>query len=136
VRAFILKKIGNQSDFTEALKEQCGFANRIVARLKSNAIAVVGPEMSLGLGMGQVNRVDSVKLSLERMKSFHPNYEKNLVLASDAFFPFPDSIEIIANFGVKWILQPGGSVKDQEVIAKAKEKGLGMILTGKRHFLH
>lgn len=127
---------GNQSDFTEDLKGQCDFANKIVARLKSNAIAVVGPEMSLGLGMGQVNRVDSVKLALERARSFHPEVEKNLILASDAFFPFSDSIEIIADFGVKWILQPGGSVKDEEVIEKAKALGLGMILTGKRHFLH
>jgi phosphoribosylaminoimidazolecarboxamide formyltransferase/IMP cyclohydrolase len=127
---------GKSEDLTKELKEQLDFANRVVARLKSNAIALVGPSMSLGLGMGQVNRVDSVKLALERWKSFHPDFNGTTVLASDAFFPFSDSIEIIADFGVKWVLQPGGSIKDKDVIAKAKEKGLGMIFTGKRHFLH
>ena len=127
---------GDQSLFTDEVKAQCEFANRIVARLKSNAIALVGPEMSLGLGMGQVNRVDSVKLALERWKAFHPDFSDTSILASDAFFPFPDSIELIADFGVKWVLQPGGSIKDKDVISEANEKGIGMIFTGKRHFLH
>ena len=127
---------GDREKFTSDIKEQCEFANRIVARLKSNAVALVGPNRSLGLGMGQVNRVDSVKLALDRWRNFHPNFSGTGVLASDAFFPFSDSIEIIADFGVKWVLQPGGSIKDKDVIAKAKEKGIGMILTGKRHFLH
>jgi len=127
---------GDGASFTPQVQKQCEFANRIVARLKSNAIALVGPMSSLGMGMGQVNRVDSVKLALERAKAFHSNFGSEFVLSSDAFFPFPDSIELIADFGVKWILQPGGSIKDPAVIEKAKEKGLGMVFTGKRHFLH
>ncbi len=111
------------------------FAWRVCAPLKSNAIAITSSQQSLGLGMGQVNRVDAVKQAFERARTFHPE-EKNLYLASDAFFPFPDSIELAAQFGVKAIIQPGGSVKDNEVIEKAKQLKIPMILTGQRHFKH
>ena len=70
------------------------FAWKICTHLKSNAIAIVKQGQSLGLGMGQVNRVDAVHLALDRMRKFHPSQKKGLVLASDAFFPFPDSIEL------------------------------------------
>lgn len=109
---------------------------KAVARLKSNAIAVTGSHYSLGQGMGQVNRVDAVKSALQRWQDFHPEYKGPVVLASDAFFPFPDSIEAIAEAGVKWVVQPGGSIKDEEVIKRAKELGVNMFFTGKRHFLH
>ncbi len=112
------------------------FSWKTVGRLKSNAISVCGSDMTLGLGMGQVNRVDAVKSSVERWIKFHPDYKGVVVLASDAFFPFSDSIELIAEAGIKWIVQPGGSIKDNEVIAKAKELGIGMFFTGERHFLH
>ena len=85
--------------------------------------------------MGQVNRVDAVAQALGRAKEYHPE-AKNLVLASDAFFPFPDSIDIIADAGVKWVVQPGGSIKDEDVIARAKERGVNLVLTGQRHFNH
>lgn len=111
------------------------FAWRVCSSLKSNAIAVTSTNQSLGLGMGQVNRVDAVKQSFERAQSFHPE-EKELYLASDAFFPFPDSIELAAKSGVKAIIQPGGSVKDEAVIAKAKELNIPMVFTGRRHFRH
>lgn len=120
---------------TETLLSDLTFAWKVCAMLKSNAISVCADGQTLGLGMGQVNRVDSVRLSLERAKSFHPG-AKELILASDAFFPFPDSIDIAAQYGVRWIVQPGGSVKDEEVIAAAKKHKINMVLTGRRHFRH
>jgi phosphoribosylaminoimidazolecarboxamide formyltransferase / IMP cyclohydrolase len=108
---------------------------RVAAHLKSNAIAIVSDGQTVGLGMGQVNRVDAVEQAIARMKRFHNN-KKNCVLASDAFFPFADSIEKIAAAGIYTVIQPGGSVKDSEVIAKAKELGVTLVLTGQRHFLH
>lgn len=111
------------------------FSWKVCSALKSNAIAVTGETQSLGLGMGQVNRVDAVKQAFERAEQFHSG-EKSRYLASDAFFPFPDSIELAASFGVKAIIQPGGSVKDEAVIAKAKELNIPMVFTGRRHFRH
>ncbi len=111
------------------------FGEKVCGLLKSNSIAIVKAGQSLGLGMGQVNRVDAVEQSLKRMKRHHAQV-KDAVLVSDAFFPFPDSIEIIAKSGIKTIAQPGGSIKDQEVIARAQELGLQMIMTGIRHFRH
>jgi phosphoribosylaminoimidazolecarboxamide formyltransferase / IMP cyclohydrolase len=111
------------------------FAWSVCANLKSNAISVCKNNQSLGLGMGQVNRVDAVRQALQRAKQFHPS-EQDLILASDAFFPFPDSIEIAAEYGVKWIVQPGGSIKDQEVVDAVKRHSMNMVMTGKRHFRH
>ena len=111
------------------------FAEQVCASLKSNAIALVKNGQSLGLGMGQVNRVEAVQHAIDRMKTHHPG-ARDLILASDAFFPFPDSIEKAAKAGVKWILQPGGSMKDEEVFAMAKKLGVNMVVTGVRHFKH
>jgi phosphoribosylaminoimidazolecarboxamide formyltransferase/IMP cyclohydrolase len=111
------------------------FAEKVCAALKSNAIAIVKDGQTLGLGMGQVNRVDSVKHAVERMRKNFPQ-ARQVVLASDAFFPFPDSIEMAAEAGISWILQPGGSVKDSEVIDKANSLNIAMIFTGQRHFKH
>lgn len=111
------------------------FAENVCASLKSNAICIVQNQQTLGLGMGQVNRVDAVAQSIERMNKFAAQ-KNNAVLASDAFFPFPDSIEHIAKAGIRWVIQPGGSVKDEQVIAKAKELKINMVLTGIRHFRH
>ncbi len=86
--------------------------------------------------MGQVNRVDAVKSAISRWKAFHSDYNGPVVLASDAFFPFADSIQLIHEAGIKWVIQPGGSIKDDEVVSKAKELGVGMVFTGTRHFLH
>lgn len=111
------------------------FAWRACASLKSNAISVCGDQQTLGMGMGQVNRVDAVRQALQRAHENHPG-KTNMVLASDAFFPFPDSVEIAAQHGIQWIVQPGGSVKDQDVIAAVEKNGLRMALTGQRHFRH
>jgi len=125
--------VGDQPD--EGTLKDLRFAWKCCAALKSNAIAICKNGQSLGLGMGQVNRVDAVKQSLERSKEFHPQVA-NTILASDAFFPFPDSVEIAAKGGVRWMIQPGGSVKDEEVLAMAKKLNVNMVLTGQRHFRH
>jgi phosphoribosylaminoimidazolecarboxamide formyltransferase/IMP cyclohydrolase len=117
-------------------RPQYSFAWQVCSRLKSNAIAICGNSQTLGLGMGQVNRVDAVQQAIGRWKTFHPQITKNVVMASDAFFPFADSIEIAHAAGVRYIIQPGGSIRDREVIEKAQALGIQMVLTGRRHFLH
>ena len=118
-----------------ATKEDLLMAWRVVGHLKSNAISLVFKGQTVGLGMGDVSRVSAVNSAIQRWQQFHPQV-LSPVLASDGFFPFPDSIEAGAKAGIKWIIQPGGSIKDQQVIAKAKALGINMILTGKRKFLH
>jgi phosphoribosylaminoimidazolecarboxamide formyltransferase/IMP cyclohydrolase len=119
------------------IRADLSFAWAAVAHLKSNAIAIAGDQQSLGFGMGQTNRVDSVKLAIQRMNDFHPQAKNSTpVLASDAFFPFADSIEQIAKANIRWVIQPGGSMRDQEVFAMAKELGVNLVLTGQRHFRH
>lgn len=120
-----------------SLQKDLSLAWKVAAHLKSNAIAIVGGGQSLGLGMGQVNRVDSVELAIERMRKFHPDFPtSSAVLASDAFFPFSDSIEKIHAAGIRWVIQPGGSVKDEEVFSRARELGVHLVITGQRHFRH
>ena len=117
------------------VKRDLEFAWRVCRHLKSNAIAIASGEMTLGLGMGQVNRVEAVEHAIARLKHHHPMAQRP-VLASDAFFPFPDSIERIAQAGIHWVIQPGGSVKDQEVIECAQRLGVNLVMTGERHFRH
>jgi phosphoribosylaminoimidazolecarboxamide formyltransferase/IMP cyclohydrolase len=121
---------------TKETQDELSFAWAVCAHLKSNAIAISGGRQTLGLGMGQVNRVDSVELAIQRMRKFHPENSSTAVLASDAFFPFPDSIELIHGAGIRWVIQPGGSMRDQDVFKRAEELGLSMVLTGQRHFRH
>lgn len=120
---------------SQNIKNDLIFANRVAASLKSNAIALAVNQQSLGLGMGQVNRVEAVAHAIERWQKHH-SAVRQPVLASDAFFPFPDSIELLAKAGVNWIIQPGGSMNDEAVISAAKEFKINMVLTGKRHFRH
>lgn len=100
--------------------------------VKSNAITVAAPDRLLGVGAGQMNRVQSVRLALEQAG----DAAAGAALASDAFFPFPDSIAAAKEAGIASIIQPGGSKKDGEVIAAANEAGIAMVLTGQRSFLH
>jgi phosphoribosylaminoimidazolecarboxamide formyltransferase/IMP cyclohydrolase len=109
------------------------FAWRAVRSVKSNAILLASGGASVGVGMGQVNRVDSAKLAVERAGA---ERAAGSVASSDAFFPFPDGLQILIDAGVKAVVQPGGSVRDEEVIAAAKEAGVTMYLTGTRHFTH
>ena len=117
------------------IQNEMMFAWGVCAALKSNAICITSDLQTRGLGMGQVNRVDAVEQAITRWKRFHPKAEK-VVLASDAFFPFPDSIELAARAGVAWVIQPGGSMKDAEVKKAAELNGVNMVMTGRRHFRH
>ena len=120
---------------SEKIKQDLMLAWKVCARLKSNAIAIASGGATVGLGMGQVNRVDAVEQAISRMKKHHAGLQ-DPCLASDAFFPFPDSVELAASAGVRWIVQPGGSIRDEEVFARAGELGVTMVLTGLRHFRH
>ena len=108
------------------------FAWRSVRSVKSNAILLAQDGAAVGIGMGQVNRVDSAKLAVARAA----DRAAGSVAASDAFFPFADGLEILATSGVVAIVQPGGSVRDEEVIAAAAQAGVAMFFTGVRHFSH
>lgn len=108
------------------------FAWKVVKHVRSNAIVIVKDKIMVGMGTGQPNRVNSVKLALNQAGK----KAKGAVLASDAFFPFADNIEVAAKAGVKIVLQPGGSVNDDKVIAEAKKHKMTMVFTGVRHFKH
>jgi phosphoribosylaminoimidazolecarboxamide formyltransferase/IMP cyclohydrolase len=115
----------------EAMK----FAWRIVKHVKSNAIVLARQGVLVGVGAGQMSRVDSVKLAVAKARELNHPLE-GTVLASDAFFPFPDGVEEAVRAGVTAVVQPGGSVRDNEVIALANRHRLAMVLTGVRHFSH
>lgn len=108
------------------------FAWKVVKHVKSNAIVLVKDKSTVGIGAGQMSRVDSTEIAVRKAG----DRARGAVLASDAFFPFPDSIEEAAKHGISAIIQPGGSVKDKEVVAKALELGIPMVFTGKRAFRH
>ncbi len=112
--------------------DDLAFAWRAVRAVKSNAILLASGGATVGVGMGQVNRVDSAKLAVARAG----DRAAGSVAASDAFFPFPDGLQVLVDAGVKAVVQPGGSVRDEEVVAAAKAAGVSMYLTGARHFFH
>ena len=109
------------------------FAQRVVKYVKSNAIVVSNGFQALGIGGGQVNRIWATQHAIERAKE---KFQGDLVLASDAFFPFRDVVDFCAKEGIKAIIQPGGSMRDEESIEAANEHGIPMMFTGMRHFLH
>jgi phosphoribosylaminoimidazolecarboxamide formyltransferase / IMP cyclohydrolase len=117
----------------EALLADLAFAWRACRAVKSNAIVLAKDRATVGVGMGQVNRVDSARLAVERAGE---DRAVGSAAASDAFFPFPDGAEVLMNAGVRAIVQPGGSVRDGEVVAAALAAGVTMYLTGVRHFFH
>ena len=121
---------------TDKIREEIAYAWKAVACLKSNAIAITANKQTLGLGMGQTNRIDAVNHAITRWKTHHGQQKTDIVLASDGFFPFTDSIEKASEEGIKWVVQPGGSIKDKKIIQKAKDLRVNLILTGQRHFLH
>lgn len=111
------------------------FANKIVKHTKSNTIVLVKDGQLLASGVGQTSRVDALKQAIKKAHSFDFKLE-GAVMASDAFFPFPDCVEIAADAGIRAIVQPGGSIKDQLSIDMANEKNISMVTTGVRHFKH
>jgi phosphoribosylaminoimidazolecarboxamide formyltransferase/IMP cyclohydrolase len=108
------------------------FAWRACRSVKSNAILLAAGGATVGVGMGQVNRVDAARLAVTRAG----DRARGSVGASDAFFPFPDGFEVLAEAGVRAVVEPGGSVRDELVVAAAKEAGVALYFTGTRHFFH
>jgi phosphoribosylaminoimidazolecarboxamide formyltransferase/IMP cyclohydrolase len=117
----------------EATLADLEFAWRSVRAVKSNAILLADAGASVGIGMGQVNRVDSCRLAVERAGA---DRAKGAVASSDAFFPFADGLQVLLDAGVRAVVHPGGSIRDEEVIAAAEAAGVTMYLTGTRHFAH
>ncbi len=114
------------------------FAFTVCKHVKSNAIVLAKDGATMGIGGGQTSRVDAVRQSIHRANTLAGDTRRSdgAVLASDAFFPFPDNIELAAEAGIRAIIQPGGSVKDEEVIRAADAAGMAMVFTGQRHFRH
>jgi len=110
----------------------CAFAWKVCKHVKSNAIIYAKPGQTVGIGAGQMSRVDSVKLAAMKAQMSI----KGCVMASDAFFPFRDGLDAAAQAGITAVIQPGGSIRDGEIIKAADEHGLAMIMTGMRHFRH
>lgn len=120
---------------TEKQLEDILFAYRVVKHLKSNGVVIVKDKMTLGIGPGQTSRVDSLETAVKKAKEFGFDLDGS-VLASEAFFPFRDSVDFASEHGIKAIIQPGGSIRDQEVIEACNEHGISMVFTGTRHFKH
>ncbi|WP_320668337.1 bifunctional phosphoribosylaminoimidazolecarboxamide formyltransferase/IMP cyclohydrolase [Prochlorococcus sp. MIT 1307] len=117
---------------TEKEKKDLAFAWSLVRHVRSNAIVIASSGQSLGIGAGQMNRVGSAKLALDASGE----KAKGAVLASDGFFPFDDTVKMSGEYGIKAIIQPGGSIRDKDSIAACDELGITMLFTGMRHFLH
>jgi phosphoribosylaminoimidazolecarboxamide formyltransferase / IMP cyclohydrolase len=111
------------------------FAWKVAKYVKSNAIVFCGDGMTLGVGAGQMSRVDSARIA--SIKSENAGLSlKGSAVASDAFFPFRDGLDVVCEAGATCVIQPGGSIRDEEVVAAADERGIAMVLTGVRHFRH
>ncbi|MDR2427083.1 MAG: bifunctional phosphoribosylaminoimidazolecarboxamide formyltransferase/IMP cyclohydrolase [Endomicrobium sp.] len=124
---------------TKEENDALDFAWKVCKHVKSNAIILVRGRQTVGIGAGQMSRIDSLQIALKKMKEAAIAINEkaySLVLASDAFFPFPDVVETSAKAGVTAIIQPGGSIKDQESINAANVNGIAMVATGMRHFKH
>ena len=117
---------------SDAALRDAALAWQVVKHVKSNAIVLVKNGATIGVGAGQMSRVDSVHMAVRKAG----DRVRGSVLASDAFFPFRDNIDEAARAGVTAVVQPGGSVRDAEVIAAADEHGMAMVFTGRRHFRH
>ena len=128
-------KVVTQSKPDESDVKDLLFANRCVKHIKSNTIVLVKNGQLIGMGCGQTSRVDALQQAIHKADHFDFDV-KGSVMASDAFFPFPDCVEIAHKAGVKAVIQPGGSIKDQLSIDFCNSKNLPMIMTGFRHFKH
>jgi phosphoribosylaminoimidazolecarboxamide formyltransferase / IMP cyclohydrolase len=125
-------RVATKRNPTDDEYEALAFAWKVCKHVKSNAVVFTTRDMTIGIGAGQMSRLDSVRLA--KIKAQFPLM--GTVLASDAFFPFRDGLDEAAEAGVKAVIQPGGSLKDEEVINAAEEHGIAMIMTGMRHFRH
>ena len=128
-------KVVTRTQPTARQIEDLLFAEHVTKFVKSNAIVFCGGGMTLGVGAGQMSRVDSTRIAVMKARNAGLSLEASCV-ASDAFFPFRDGVDVLAEAGAKAVIQPGGSVRDEEVVAAADEHGIAMVLTGARHFRH
>ena len=112
------------------------FVFNVFKHFNSNAIVLCNNFSTIGIGAGQSSRLDSCKIAVQKAKQFQSSKIRNSIAASDAFFPFADGINILIKAGVKTIIQPGGSIRDQEVINAANKAKIKMFFTGIRHFNH
>jgi phosphoribosylaminoimidazolecarboxamide formyltransferase/IMP cyclohydrolase len=129
-----LKTVTKKTPETQEINDLI-FANKLVKHSKSNSIVLAKNQQLLASGVGQTSRVDALKQAIDKAKSFGFSLT-GAVMASDAFFPFPDCVEIASKEGIRAIVQPGGSVKDQDSIEVCDREGLSMVFTGYRHFKH
>jgi phosphoribosylaminoimidazolecarboxamide formyltransferase/IMP cyclohydrolase len=125
-------KVLDDVALSEAERRDLIFAFTVCKHVKSNAIVVAKDEATLGIGAGQTNRVGAARIALAQAGE----RARGAVLASDGFFPFPDTVELAAQYGIAAIIQPGGSVRDPEVFEAARKHKITMVLTGVRHFRH
>jgi phosphoribosylaminoimidazolecarboxamide formyltransferase/IMP cyclohydrolase len=125
-------KVLDDVALSEAERRDLIFAFTVCKHVKSNAIVVAKDEATLGIGAGQTNRVGAARIALAQAGE----RARGAVLASDGFFPFPDTVELAAQYGIAAIIQPGGSVRDSEVFEAARKHKITMVLTGVRHFRH
>jgi len=130
-----LKFVTKNKPSPKELKE-IEFAFNVSKYVKSNAIVLTNNFSTIGIGGGQPSRLDSCKIAIQKAKQFQKGRIKNSIVASDAFFPFADGIKSLLNAGVKIIVQPGGSIRDQEVINAANKANAKMVFTNIRHFNH
>jgi phosphoribosylaminoimidazolecarboxamide formyltransferase/IMP cyclohydrolase len=129
-----LRVVSERAPTQQELKDLL-FAWRVAKFVKSNAIIYASSERTIGVGAGQMSRVNSARIAA--IKAEHAGLEvAGAVMASDAFFPFRDGIDNAAERGIRAVIQPGGSIRDDEVIAAANEAGIAMVFTGVRHFRH
>lgn len=131
IEASELNVVTDRAPSEEELK-QLLFGWKVVKHVKSNAIVLAANDMTVGVGAGQMNRVGAAKIAIEQAGEL----AKGAVLASDAFFPMGDTLELAAKAGITAVIQPGGSIKDEESIKVANEYGIAMVFTGVRHFKH
>jgi phosphoribosylaminoimidazolecarboxamide formyltransferase/IMP cyclohydrolase len=121
---------------SESEWEDMLFAWRVCRHVRSNAIVIAAGGATIGIGAGQMSRVDAVRIAVEKAAAAQPERLSGSVLASDAFFPFADGPELAIGAGVTAIIQPGGSVRDEDVVAAVDGAGVAMVATGRRHFRH
>ncbi|MNW56560.1 Bifunctional purine biosynthesis protein PurH [compost metagenome] len=131
IEASELNVVTDRAPSEEELK-QLLFGWKVVKHVKSNAIVLAANDMTVGVGAGQMNRVGAAKIAIEQAGE----QAKGSILASDAFFPMGDTLELAAKAGITAVIQPGGSIKDEESIKVANEYGIAMVFTGVRHFKH
>jgi phosphoribosylaminoimidazolecarboxamide formyltransferase/IMP cyclohydrolase len=125
-------RVATKREPTEQEWRALEFAWTVCKHVKSNAIVYAHSDRTVGIGAGQMSRVDSARLGIQKAQV----PLESSVMASDAFFPFRDGLDVAAEAGIKAVVQPGGSIRDDEVVAAADEHGLTMVFTGRRHFRH